>query len=269
MSTFYETPLRSDELYHYGRKGMKWYQHIFGKDPAVKSYKREQSAKIKEGKAKLAMTKVSGRNSIYSAKEARNTARENLRSAKSQVKSDVGQILRGKNVKETNLKADFKVARQASRDYDNSKYELRKTKAQNKKDISQLKTEIKTATKNKKNAAKIIGEKKTNESDPKWLYENRSKFTTEQLNERIKRIEAENKVYKLSLEKAQRGKKAADTVIGYGQSVSKAFETMQKINDNWDTWDGTLIGIDILGKRKHKHSRYTKESDYRKSKDNS
>ena len=31
MSTFYKTPLRSDELYHYGRKGMKWYQHIYGK----------------------------------------------------------------------------------------------------------------------------------------------------------------------------------------------------------------------------------------------
>lgn len=30
MSTFYERPLRSDELYHYGRLGMKWGRHIFG-----------------------------------------------------------------------------------------------------------------------------------------------------------------------------------------------------------------------------------------------
>lgn len=27
----------SDELSHYGRKGMKWYQHIFGKEPKASS----------------------------------------------------------------------------------------------------------------------------------------------------------------------------------------------------------------------------------------
>ena len=39
----YETriPMREDELYHYGRKGMKWGQHIFGKARDAISAKRK------------------------------------------------------------------------------------------------------------------------------------------------------------------------------------------------------------------------------------
>lgn len=43
MEYYYET---SDELYHYGRKGMKWGQHIFGKIKAARTaHKRKVNLK--------------------------------------------------------------------------------------------------------------------------------------------------------------------------------------------------------------------------------
>lgn len=35
--------LSDDELMHYGRKGMKWYQHIFGKEPSGSGQKKSSS----------------------------------------------------------------------------------------------------------------------------------------------------------------------------------------------------------------------------------
>ena len=41
--TLYKRPLRSDELYHYGRKGMKWGQHIFGEYQDSAGYAKKSS----------------------------------------------------------------------------------------------------------------------------------------------------------------------------------------------------------------------------------
>ena len=40
--------LSEDELMHYGRLGMKWGQHIFGKDPATKRKKTDDNRTVKE-----------------------------------------------------------------------------------------------------------------------------------------------------------------------------------------------------------------------------
>ena len=45
MIALYQRPFRSDELYHYGRKGMKWYQSIYG---SVKGTKNYVKSKIEE-----------------------------------------------------------------------------------------------------------------------------------------------------------------------------------------------------------------------------
>ena len=46
----------TDELYHYGRKGMKWGQHIFAKAHArkVNKQRKKNLEKAREAKAKKA-----------------------------------------------------------------------------------------------------------------------------------------------------------------------------------------------------------------------
>lgn len=60
MSEFYiaSFSLDSDELYHYGRPGMKWYQHIFGKEASARrSAKKEAKNIIKRQKGNLKTAK--------------------------------------------------------------------------------------------------------------------------------------------------------------------------------------------------------------------
>lgn len=53
MNEVYETQF-SDELYHYGRKGMKWYQNIFTAGKALRRKHKQKKALEKARKAKAA-----------------------------------------------------------------------------------------------------------------------------------------------------------------------------------------------------------------------
>lgn len=46
--------IRDDELEHYGRKGMKWYQHIFGKEAAATRKRNKQLKKARKARQKKA-----------------------------------------------------------------------------------------------------------------------------------------------------------------------------------------------------------------------
>lgn len=48
----YRTNVAEDELYHYGRKGMKWGQHIFGKEARVARKRKRALKKARVQKAK-------------------------------------------------------------------------------------------------------------------------------------------------------------------------------------------------------------------------
>ena len=45
------TTVVGEELYHYGRKGMKWYQHIYGPVQSVAKYAKKVGSKLSDAKA--------------------------------------------------------------------------------------------------------------------------------------------------------------------------------------------------------------------------
>ena len=57
-----------DELYHYGRKGMKWGQHIFGKERSSGTKKRKKSSEDVENRFVSGAKKVAGKVSAARAK---------------------------------------------------------------------------------------------------------------------------------------------------------------------------------------------------------
>ena len=48
---FLAMPTYSEELYHYGRQGMKWYQHIYGPVQSIAKYAQKAGSKISNAKA--------------------------------------------------------------------------------------------------------------------------------------------------------------------------------------------------------------------------
>lgn len=45
------TTIVGEELYHYGRKGMKWYQHIYGPMQSIAKYAKKVGSKLSDAKA--------------------------------------------------------------------------------------------------------------------------------------------------------------------------------------------------------------------------
>lgn len=83
----------SDELYHYGRKGMKWYQHIFGdKSGKNTTYSGRMSAKQR---AKYAKNRVDNSdNALYEEFQAQGkNERKQLYTNTGRVASSVGLLI--------------------------------------------------------------------------------------------------------------------------------------------------------------------------------
>lgn len=66
--------MTGDELYHYGRTGMKWYQHIFGDDPRWGRNGRNDKARAakREAKAVKRAAKLAKKTAKAQAKAAKN-----------------------------------------------------------------------------------------------------------------------------------------------------------------------------------------------------
>ena len=231
---------------------MKWYQHIFGRkdSKAVKKYKKEQFDKWDAADKNIKSVKKAGKASVRSAKrDLRRSSRE------------VNSYVRDAHTKDI----DEHAFDEATRRYRDSKSRLKEAKSQYKQNLKEAKAPVKDIKKNIKNAKKNV-EIQERESNPTYLYQHRNEYTTKELNDRLDRINTEVKLHEAMQKDRQKGKKAADTVIGYGKTLSSAFKTMQELNDNWDSWDGTIMGMDITGKKKYKHSRTMTEKQYRNSK---
>lgn len=256
MSTFYNRPLRSDELYHYGRSKRDGAPIGSGrpKKGEVRAFRAEQKKRIVQGKADLSRAKEARRVNVGSAKEARNVARKNYRDAHNHVGDDIDAYSYGYKVDKNEVKKHIAEDRKTKEAYKQAKANLKNTKIASSQEIKQIKGEIADARNQRRNAEKILYQRKTQEHDPSYLLANSHKYTADQLNEKLKHIEAEQKLHQAALDKAERGKKAADIVIGYGDSAKKAIKTVNDINKNLKDWDGTIGGLDITNRRKYKHS---------------
>lgn len=65
--------------------------------------------------------------------------------------------------------------------------------------------------------------------DPKLLYKYRNKFTEQEISTALKRLETEDRLRTYIKKRANEGKEWLDIVVGYGQSLYKAYETANKV----------------------------------------
>lgn len=82
-----------DELLHYGRKGMKWYQHIFGKEPKASTSSRKSVSKDKNHKEGQSYSKSSGHNTTTKIKTSK-TKKEAKSRARRLSDRDLDQIIK-------------------------------------------------------------------------------------------------------------------------------------------------------------------------------
>lgn len=120
------------------------------------------------------------------------------------------------------------------------KWGVRRTKAQlgyqdkpKKKKVSlsaKMTKQKKLRERQKKAAQKAEVQKKrqTILSSPTQLYKHRNEFTKEEIDDAIKRFDVEKKLRDLSSNELNIGKRYLDTLIGYGQSGLKAYDTVAK-----------------------------------------
>lgn len=91
--------MNEDELYHYGRKGMKWGQHIFGKvaRTTAKAYRsaKEKSASKKADKIAKQRSKITSSRKLTDAELKDRISRMKLEKEYRDLLKDTGRITKG------------------------------------------------------------------------------------------------------------------------------------------------------------------------------
>lgn len=87
-------------------------------------------------------------------------------------------------------------------------------------EINEEKKRIKEEKKAAK--AKARREKKLANPDPKWLERNMHKFTNDEISKAIDRIAMKKSIEAIQKDRIEIGKRKADTIIGYGDSINNA-----------------------------------------------
>lgn len=101
--------------------------------------------------------------------------------------------------------------------------EKAKRAAQSKADKKEAKKEARLKKKEAKKAERIEKERRDILSDPKKLSKNFDKFSPKEINDAIERINLKNRLRDARIEDMNTGKRYIDMVLGYADSVKKAY----------------------------------------------
>ncbi len=118
----------------------------------------------------------------------------------------------------------------------------RKKSAKRKKVSTKKKAEAKKEkTEKEKESEEKIREKVLNSTDPKYIYKYRNLLTTKELQDRLTRIDTEDKVSKLAEKKTKKGNdfiKILGETAKMAESVGKIAENTKKVYDAYSTISG-------------------------------
>ena len=112
--------INGDELYHYGRKGMKWGRHIYGKDGNLNRRGRRQFEKVAKNPKKI-------KEQTEQAKKALKTAYKDMFEVSKEYKKLAKSPLRNRETRERYLQwarqciEDSKVYKKALKDIETGK----------------------------------------------------------------------------------------------------------------------------------------------------
>ena len=117
------------------------------------------------------------------------------------------------------------------------------------------------ARKDKKEAKKQAKEeKKLMElaKDPVHLWKEKDKYSNEQLEKALARINVENRLYDVYKARLDRPKQMVDKIIGYGQTVNNAYSTYRSFFDNMQEIKTGRVDSETAEKKKERAKMLTR-----------
>lgn len=222
--------MRPDELYHYGRQGMKWYHHIFGPVQKIGKYASKGASKLRKDLTP----------------EERAEMRKNKKIAREERRAE---------------KEEFKYEKQKNREIEKMhKQEIHDMKMA-RKQHKQEEHDAKEAEKNlhKEEVRQKSNEQLIREGDAKTIMANRHRFTDAELARAYDRLNTQNKIQSLlDGNNGNQGKQFANN--NQNKPTKSLLDTAINAIDNIDKIDKSITtAANLVDKYSSKYSEKGKQ----------
>lgn len=204
------------ELYHYGRKGMKWGQHIFGKDPKsnlpsyVKDYGNTQLGY--GGTARLR----------WDNKTINKALEKNVKNSANNIDTKSSAYTKGADKAKNAGSTKVKDVKDKTKEAETNKTNVEAPKNNTPKQVNKLKTstDLATQTKNTFDGATKISDVIIANKKYKRDRTELDALDNQQLRQRVERLELEQRYKNATREERSKGERAVTTALTVGSSLA-------------------------------------------------
>ena len=219
-----EIDLDSDDfLEHYGRKGMHWYQHIFGD--------KDSRAQYANGSGTGDSKKSSGSN--------KNTGSSNSKEAIKQQHQE----------EKTKRKAEKAAAKESKRQAKEEARAKAKVEAEAK---AKVQAEMKAKAEEEYRKRAYEEQKQRDLRDANSIYKNRNKYSKEEIAEAVQRVKWERELSNLRWDQGMQVKRRVDDIAGSLETGTRIYNDFAKIFNTFSGDDGTKLPI--VGEKRKKRN---------------